>query len=325
MSLGRRDVLCLVLALLPCRLAAQVPPAGKVYRIGWLGTAHTDSLWEAFVEGLRERGWIEGKNLVFERLYSEGRNDRLAALAAQLVNENMDLIVTTGTPPSVAARDATTTIPIVFYAVGDPVGSGLVASLARPGRNLTGMGGLGVGSSVKQLELLKEVVPKASRIAMFVNDTFPLHAVVRAEVEPAARRLGVTLIPVQVRVPEDIDIAFATIGREKIDALLILGEPLIGAQRVRIAKLALDHRMPAISPFDIATEAGLLLSYGGRLVDSVRRVPHYVDRILKGAKPADLPVEQPTKFYLMINQKTADAIGVYVPRSMLARADQVIP
>lgn len=325
MSLGRRDVLCLVLALLPCRLAAQVPPAGKVYRIGWLGTAHTDSLWEAFVEGLRERGWIEGKNLVFERLYSEGRNDRLAALAAQLVNENMDLIVTTGTPPSVAAKDATTTIPIVFYAVGDPVGSGLVASLARPGRNLTGMGGLGVGSSVKQLELLKEVVPKASRIAMFVNDTFPLHAVVRAEVEPAARRLGVTLIPVQVRVPEDIDIAFATIGREKIDALLIIGEPLIGAQRVRIAKLALDHLMPAISPFDIATEAGLLLSYGGRLVDSVRRVPHYVDRILKGAKPADLPVEQPTKFYLMINQTTADAIGVSVPRSMLARVDQVIP
>ena len=178
--------------------------------------------------------------------------------------------------------------------------------------------------SVKQLELLKEMVPKASRIAMFVNDTFPLHTIIRAEIEPAARKLGVTLIPVQVRVPEDIDIAFATIGRDKIDALFILGEPLIGAQRVRVAKLALDHRMPAISPFDIATEAGLLMSYGRRLVDDARRVPHYVDRILKGAKPADLPVEQPTRFYLVINLKTADAIGLSVPRSILARADQVI-
>jgi putative ABC transport system substrate-binding protein len=323
MSLRRRDVLGLVFAMFPARLAAQGQPAPKVYRIGWLGAAHTDSLWEVFVEGLRERGWIEGKNLAFERLYSDGRNDRLPALAAQLVQRNVDLIVTVGTPPSVAARDATTTIPIVFFAVGDPVGSGLVASLARPDRNLTGLGGLGAGLSVKQLELLKEVVPKASRIAMFVNDMFPGHAIIRAEIEPAARRLGVTLIPVQVRVPEDIDIAFATIGREKIDALFILGEPLIGAQRVRIAKLALDHRMPAISPFDIATEAGLLLSYARSLVDDARRVPHYVDRILKGAKPADLPVEQPTRFYLSINLRTAAAIGVTVPPSTLARADQV--
>jgi putative ABC transport system substrate-binding protein len=185
------------------------------------------------------------------------------------------------------------------------------------------MGGLGTGLHVKALELLKEVVPKASRIAMLVNDAFPPHAVLRAEVEPAARRLGVTLIPVQVRVPEDLDIAFATIARDKIDALFILGDPLIHAERVRVAKLALDHRLPAISPFDIATEAGLLLSYGGRLVDDVRRVPHYVDRIVKGAKPADLPVEQPTRFYLSINVRTADAIGLPIPRSTLARADQV--
>jgi putative ABC transport system substrate-binding protein len=324
LSLGRRDVLCLVLALFSGRLAAQVPPTAKLYRIGWLGSAHTNSLWEAFVEGLRERGWIEGKNLVFERLYSDGHNDRFPALAAQLVNGNVDLIVTTGTPPSVAARDATTTIPIVFFAVGDPVVAGLVASYARPGRNLTGLGGLGAGSSLKQLELLKEMVPKAARIAMFVNDTFPGHTIIRAEIEPEARRLGVTLIPVQVRVPEDIDIAFATIGREKVDALFILGEPLIGAHRVRVAKLALDHRMPAISPFDVATEAGLLMSYARSLVDDARRVPHYVDRILKGAKPADLPVEQPTKFYLVINLKTADAIGLSIPPSILARADQVI-
>ena len=324
MSLGRRDVLCLVLALFPSRLAAQVPPAAKVYRIGWLGTAHTDADWEPFIEGLRELGWIEGKNLAFERLYSDGRSDRFPALAAQLVQRNVDLIVAVGTQPAVAARDATTTIPILFFYVGDPVGSGLVASLARPDRNLTGLGGLAPGLHVKQLELLKEVVPKASRIAMFVNDDFPLHTVIRAEIEPAARMLGVILIPIQAKIPEHIDIAFATITRDKIDALFLLGQPLIGAQRVRVAKLALDHRMPAISTFDIATEAGLLLSYGGRIADDARRLPHYVDRIFRGAKPADLPVEQATRFYLVINLKTADAIGVSVPRAMLARADQLI-
>ncbi len=324
MSLGRRDVLCLVLALFPGRLAAQVPPAAKVFRIGWLGTAHTDSEWDQFIEGLRERGWIEGKNLAFERLYSGGRSDRFPALAAQLVQRNVDLIVAVGTQPAVAARDATTTIPILFFYVGDPVGSGLVASLARPDRNLTRLGGFAAGLHVKQLVLLKEMVPKASRIAMFVNDDFPLHTVIRAEVEPAARKLGVILIPIQAKVPDDIDIAFATIARDNIDALLILGQPLIGAQRERVAKLALDHRMPAISTFDIATEAGLLMSYGSRIVDDARRLPHYVDRIFRGAKPADLPVEQPTRLYLVINQKTADAIGVSVSRSMLARADQVI-
>jgi putative ABC transport system substrate-binding protein len=295
-----------------------------VYRIGWLGTAHTDSEWEQFIEGLRERGWIEGKNLAFERLYSGGRSDRFPALAAQLAQRNVDVIVAVGTQPAAAARDATTTIPILFFFVGDPVGSGLVANLARPDRNLTGLGGFAAGLYVKQLQLLKEAVSKASRFAMFINDDFPLHAASRAEIEPAARRLGVTLIPVQVRVPEDIDIAFATIARDNIDALFILGQPLIGAQRERVAKLALDHRMPAISSFDIATEAGLLMSYGGRLLDDARRVPNYVDRIFRGAKPADLPVEQATRFYLVINLKTAEAIGLSVPRSMLARADQVI-
>jgi putative ABC transport system substrate-binding protein len=323
MSLGRRDVLCLVLALFPGRLAAQVPPVAKVYRIGWLGAAHTDSEWDQFIEGLRERGWIEGKNLAFERLYSDGRSDRLPALAAQLVQRNVDLIIAVGTQPAVAARDATTTIPILFFYVGDPVGSGLVANLARPDRNLTGLGGFAAGVHVKQLELLKEMVPKASRIAMFVNDDFLLHTVIRAEAEPAARKLGVILIPIQAKVPEDIDIAFATIAREKIDALFILGQPLIGAHRERVAKLALDHRMPAISTFDIATEAGLLMSYGSRIVDDARRVPHYVDRIFRGAKPADLPVEQATRFYLVINLKTAQALGLTIPQPLLQRAEVI--
>ena len=322
-SLSRRRLLSFSLALCPISLGAQGQRALKVYRIGWLGTSHVEVLWQAFVEGMRERGWIEGKNVTFERLFSEGRNDRLPALAAQLVQNKVDLIVTTGTPPSSAAKDATTTIPIVFFAVGDPVGSGLVASLARPGGNLTGASRIGPETTVKQLELLKEMVPKASRIAMFVNDRLPLHAVIRTQVEPVARSLGVTLIPIQVKAPEDFDAAFATIGREKIDALLIVGEPMIGAQRERIAQLALDHRLPAISPFDLATEAGVLMSYSSSLVDEVRSVPPYVDRILKGAKPADLPVERTTRFYLLINMKTATKIGLTVPPSLLSRADQV--
>ena len=256
-------------------------------------------------------------------MYSEGRNDRLPALAAQLVQRKVDLIVTVGTPPSEAARDATTTIPIVFFAVGDPVSTGLVASLARPAGNLTGASRIGPESAVKQLELLKEVVPRASRIAMFVNDELPLHAVVRAKVEPAARSLGVTLIPIQVRAPEDFDAAFATMTRERIDALFIVGEPMIGAQRKRIAELALDHHMPAVSPFELATEAGLLLSYSSNLGDEARSVAPYVDRILKGAKPADLPVERTSRFYLAINMKTATKIGLTVPPSILSRADQV--
>jgi putative ABC transport system substrate-binding protein len=322
-SPSRRRVLSLSLALCPTSLFAQERPAPKVYRIAWLGTAHNEPIWQAFVEGLRERGWIEGKNVTFERLYSEGRNDRFPALAAQLVQSKVDLIVTVGTPPSLAAKDATTTIPIVFFAVGDAVGSGLVASLARPGSNVTGTSRFGTELPEKQLQLLKEMVPKASRIAMFVNDRFPMHAVIQAKVESAARSLGVTLVPIQVRAPEDFDVAFATLARERIDALLIVGEPMIGAQRERIAQLAIEHRMPAISPFDFATEAGVLMSYSSRLIDEVRSVPPYIDRILKGAKPADLPVERTTQFYLAINMKTATKIGLTVPPSLLSRADPV--
>ncbi len=200
MSVRRRDILGLIVASFPARLAAQGLPAAKVHRIGWLGAAHTDYEWEPFVEGLRAQGWIEGQNIAFDRLYSGGRNDRLPELAAQLVQRNVDLIVAVGTPPAVAARDATTTVPIVFFFVGDPVGSGLVASYARPGRNLTGIGGFAAGLCVKQLEVLKEVVPKASRMAMFVNDDFPLHAAVAPKSSPRHGRLGVTLVPVQVKV-----------------------------------------------------------------------------------------------------------------------------
>lgn len=321
----RRDVLCLVAALFPAGLVAQVQSTKKVYRIGWLGSVALDARdREAFFDGLRERGWIDGDNLAIEYRYSGGRNDRFPALAAELVRHSVDVIVASGTPPAEAARDATTSIPVVFLYVGDPVGAGLVDSYARPGRNLTGMGGFAAGFYTKQLALLKEVVPKASRIGLLVNDTFSLHLALRGELEQAARRLGVTLVPVPVRVPEDIDAAFSTLAKDRVDALFIGGQPMIGAHRVRVAKRALDHRMPAISPFDHVTEAGLLLSYAGRFSDDVRRAPHYIDRIFRGAKPADLPVEQPTRVYLTINLRTAKAIGVAVPPSVIARADRVI-
>ena len=321
MTMRRRDVLRLSFAMFPTLLAAQRP---RVYRIGWLSASMVDGPpWEAFIDGMRERGWVEGQNVAFERLTSGGRNDRFPALVAELVRRNVDVIVAAGTPPAVAARDGTTTIPIVFYFVGDPVGSGLVDSLARPGRNLTGTGGLAPGLYVKQLEMLKEIVPKASRIGLFVNNDFPLHTAVLPDIESSARRIGVTLRPVQVKVPEDIDRAFAAIARDNVGALFILGQPFLAAERVRVAKLAIDQRLPAISGFDIATEAGILASYAPRLVDDLRRLPHYVDRILKGTKPAELPVEQPTRFYLAINLQTATAIGLALPPSIVARADQL--
>jgi len=308
----------------PLRAPAQQP--AKVFRIGWLSSTWVTKtpLWEVFIAGMRELGWIEGQNFTVENLVSEGDSERFPALAAALVQRKVDLIVTAGTPPTTAAKNATATIPIVFWSVGDPVGSGFVASLARPGGNITGLGGLGPGVQGKQLELLKETVSKATRIAMMVNSAFPLHTILRAEVERVARSLGVTLIPVEVRVPEDIDGAFATIAREKVDALLILGQPFMYGIRDKVARLALEQRLPAINPFGELAQAGLLMAYASRWVDDVRRLPYYIDRILKGAKPGDLPVEQPTRIYLTVNLKTAKAIGLTIPQSILLRADEVI-
>jgi putative ABC transport system substrate-binding protein len=273
---------------------------------------------------MRERGWIEGENVIFERLYSDGRSERFPGLAADLVQRRVDLIITAGTPPTAAAKGATSTIPIVFFYVGDPVVSGLVASLARPGGNVTGTGGLGTGLHGKMLDLLKEVVPKATRIAMFVNSTLALHAAYRAELEPAARSMGITLTPVEVRASEDLDAAFAAITRDKADALLILGQPLMAVQRAQIARMALQHRMPAINVFVEVAEAGLLMSYGNTMIDDMRRLPYYVDRILKGSNPAELPVELASKYHFAINLKTAKALGITIPPAVLQRADQVI-
>ncbi len=323
----RRTLICAIAgAPLAAGLAGRAQTPGKVYRIGWLSSGPwggTQPL-EAFNQGMRELGWVEGRHYVVDNRYSEGHSERFPALAADLVQRKVDLLVGSGTPHTTALKNATATIPIIFYAVSDPVGSGLVASLARPGGNVTGRGGLGPGTQAKQLELLREVVPKASRIATLFNPALSFHAAIAAEVEPAARRLGITLRPIELRSPDDIDAAFATLAREPVDALLIFGQGFLYQNGARVAKLAIEQRLPAIIPFQELARDGVLMSYGSSILDDVRRVPYFVDRVLKGAKPAELPVEQPSRFYLTINQKTAKALGITIPQSVLLRADEVI-
>ena len=321
----RRDTLPFIIALCAGPLSAQGQQAGKVYRIAWLSNSSyaTSLLWPEFAGGMRERGWIEGQNFTVEHLVSEGHSGRFPALAAEAVQRKADLIVCAGTPPTTAAKNVTSTIPILFFYVGDPVGSGFVASLARPGGNITGLGGLSPAIYAKQLALLKEVVPKASRVAMLFNPTVH-HAAARADIESTARSLKVTLRPVELRSPQELDAAFATVAGEKTDALLIMGQPFLFDARTRLAKFATEQRLPAIIGFEEVAQAGVLMSYGDRVVDAVQRLPHYVDRIFRGAKPAELPVEQATRFYLTINLKTAKAIGLAVPRALLQRADSVI-
>jgi putative tryptophan/tyrosine transport system substrate-binding protein len=321
----RRDTLAFILAFCATPLAGHAQQT-RVYRIAWLsGTAIAPGgVWSEFIAGMRELGWSEGQNFTVENLRYEGRSERLPALAAEAVERKFDLIICAGTPPAVAARNATTAIPIVFYFVGDPLGTGLVASLARPGGNITGLGGLGAGVYGKMLEVLVEAAPNATRIAMLTNPTFPLHAGFAADAEAAARKLKLTLKSVELRSPEDLDSAFAEIAREKADALLILGQPFLFGQGPRVAGMAIAQRLPAMIPFEQVVHDGILMSFGSKIVDDARRLPYFVDRILKGASPGSLPVEQPSRFYLTINLKTANAIGVSVPRSLLQRADLVI-
>jgi putative tryptophan/tyrosine transport system substrate-binding protein len=319
----RRFLLTSLAASVAAPLATEAQQIGKLHRIGLLGNAPEPAA-KAYDTGLRERGWLEGQNFVWERRFSEGRNERFPSLAADLLQAKPDVIITVGTAPTVAAKAATTTVPIVFHAVGDPVGSGVVVSLSRPGGNATGLGGFGPGLHGKMLELLKEAVPRASRVGMLVNPSFALHTTYRREVEAAANRLIVSLLPVDIEGPDQLDRAFATAVKEKLDGLVILGHPMMFVFRERIARLALDHRMPAIIVFSEAVDAGLLMSYGDRRVQQLLRVSYYVDRILRGAKPADLPVELTTQFYLHVNLKTAKALGLTIPPSLLLRADQVI-
>ena len=311
-------------------LAAGAQQAGKVYRIGVIGnsppnTSVSSRFHEAFRQGLRERGWVEGRNTVIEWRFAEGRMERLPDLAAELVRLKVDVIVTTaGGPGARAAKQATTTIPIVAVAISDPVGQGLVASLARPGGNVTGLATLYPELAVKRLGLLKETLPGVSRVAVLWNAANPGNVIILRGVQAAAQTLGVTLQLREVRGPDDFDAAFAKMSRERSDALMILDDPLLFHHQVSIVDFAARKRLPAMYPFRESVEAGGLIAYSVNLSELHRRAAYYVDKILKGTDPGELPFEQPTNFELVINLKTAKALGLTIPPSLLARADQVI-
>jgi putative ABC transport system substrate-binding protein len=282
-------------------------------------------LWEPFVQGLRELGYVEGENLVIERRYApEGQPDQLPKLAADLVRLKVDVIVAGGSLTPYAAKLATTTLPVVITNHGDPVGSGLVVSLARPGGNITGLSLLSPELVGKQLELLKKAIPRIVRIAVLWNPTSQTHPRMLNEAEAPARALGLRLEQLPASGRDGYDRAFATMTRARADALLVLGDPIFWYQRSQIVELATKSRLPGMFGQREYVEAGGLMSYGANLRDNFRRAATYVDRILKGTKPADLPVEQPTKFELVINLKTAKALGLPIPQSVLQGADQVI-
>jgi putative ABC transport system substrate-binding protein len=315
-------------ALLAAPLAAEAQQAGKVHRIGYLASTSATAarhLLEAFRQGLGELGWVEGQNVLIEYRFAEGRHERLPELAAELVRLKLDLILAGPTPPALAAKNATGTIPIVMTAVGDPVRLGLVTSLARPGGNVTGVS-FDVGLEVfpKALELLRESVPNVRRVAVLSNPANPAQAVAVNDVTAAARSLGLQLRLLEARGPDAFDGAFAAMGKDRVDALLVLTDPLFIIHKARLADLAARYRLPSVYAIKENVEAGGFMSYGPSLVAAFRRAAVFVDKILKGAKPADLPVEQPTKFELVINLKTAKALGLTIPPSLLQRADQVI-
>jgi putative tryptophan/tyrosine transport system substrate-binding protein len=304
--------------------------AKKVPRIGILRsvtlTPAAQLIGEAFLQGLRELGWTEGENVVIEYRYAEGKVERLPDLAAELVGLNVDVIFAGDASAALAAKRATSITPIVFSTLGDPVRTGLVVSLARPGGNLTGLAGLGPELSGKQLELLKEVVPKLTRVALLANPSGRGFAdPVIQETEVAARSLAIRLQVVKVSEPDKLEEAFSAMARERAAALMVLADPIMFiSQRKRILGLVEKSRLPAIYVETAWVPAGGLMSYAPNLPERYRRVAYYVDKILKGAKPGDLPVEQPTKFELIINLKAAKQIGLTIPPNVLARADRVI-
>jgi putative ABC transport system substrate-binding protein len=320
-------------ALLAAPLAAEAQQTAKIARIGYLGYLGTNNrassphLQEAFLQGLRDLGYVEGRNLVIEYRRAEGKLERLPALAAQLVALHVDVIVALRTPEARAAKQATRTLPIVFTSSSDPVSSGLVTSLARPGGNVTGLSNLSPELVGKCLEQLTQAVPGVSRIAaLWHRGALPERTEkdMLKGAEAAARRLGVRLQFVEARGPEDFDRAFSEITAGRAGALTVLTSGMFFGERRRLVDLAAKNRLPTVYPWRESVEAGGLMAYGPDLADLFRRTAAYVDRILKGAKPGDLPIEQPTKFELVINLKTAKALALTIPPSLLQRADQVI-
>jgi putative ABC transport system substrate-binding protein len=311
--------------LVIARSVAEAQPAAKVYRIGFLSLLPAESGTAPFIalsEGLRDLGYVEGRNIIFERRYADGRLERLPDLAAELVRLRVDVIVATTNPSIAAAKRATATIPIVMTNATDPVAAGFIASLARPGGNITGVN-VDANQEIlgKNLGLLTEIVPRLSRVGVLRQVESGSGF---AELEASARKLNIALEVVDIRSPNDIDGAFVAMTGKKVGAVIFVGGPLLYIRRQQIADLALKHRLPAIHLLKEYAQAGLLMTNGPNLLDIFRRAAGYVAKILGGAKPADLPIEQPSKFELTINRETAKTLGITIPNDMLLRANEVI-
>jgi putative tryptophan/tyrosine transport system substrate-binding protein len=324
--MNRRDSLLALLALGVSR-RPMAQPAGLVYRIGFLGgglPSTSKSNVEGFREGMRELGYLEGRNYVLDFRWGEGRNDRLAELAAEFVTANVNVIVTSGEPAIRAAQQATTTLPIVMGAVGDPVGAGFAASLARPGGNITGVSNLAAEMPGKWLQLLHEADPKLAHVAVLWNPANATHLALWNEARAAARIMGIKVLGVEFNGPDDFERGFSDMALYRVDGVLVLPDPVTTSNRARLAELMARRRLPGIALFRESAEAGFLLSYGVSNFDNHRRAAAYVVKILKGAKPGDLAIEQGTRFELVVNLKTAKALGLTIPESLLGRADEVI-
>jgi len=318
----------LILSLLMVPPAADAQQPAKVPRVGWLSdgirAGARSHLHEAFLHGLRDLGYVEGENLIMERRDAEGQLERLPELAAQLVGRKVDVIVTWSVPGTRAAQRATSTIPIVMAEAGDPVRTGRVASLARPGGNVTGLSTMSSDIAGKQLQLLKEAAPQISRVAVLYNPTFPASVLGMREAQAAGLALGLAILPMEVHTSDELEDQFAVMTSVHVDALLTLGDPFASTHQRRILDFAAKSQWPASYRWREFVEAGGLMSYGPSLRDFFRRAATYVDKILKGEKPANLPVEQPMKFELVINLKTAKALGLTIPPTLLFQADEVI-
>jgi putative ABC transport system substrate-binding protein len=325
----RKLIIALGASALTSPFTLHAQPQNKIWRLGYLDFGSRKSTVDsgrhaALIEGLRERGYVEGRNFVLETRYADGDADRLNGFAAELVRQNVDMILSTGGPATHAAKRATAAIPIVVTITTDPVGEGFAASLARPGGNMTGMA-TGIEDTIlKLLELLILAVSKVKRIAVITNPASPPHAPLLARLQTAARQGGKEVVPVSARTASEIERGFTTMTRERADGVIILADSFLFSQRAQIAAFSLKQRLPSINALAGYAEGGGLMSYGLDVNDNFRRVGIFVDKIAKGAKPGDIPFEQPTRYYLVINRKTATALGVKVSGELLTRADKVI-
>ena len=327
--INRRKIVIALGAGVLAPFASLAQQQGKVWRVGFLVQRHmefvdADYNYGPFMQGMRELGYVVGKNLVIEWRSAEGKAERLPELAAELVRLKLDVLATAGTPAALAAQKATATLPIVMISVGDPVGNGLVKSLARPGGNSTALSNMNTDLAPKLLEMLRGMVPKVTRVAVLVNPSNVTNTSGLKNIQAAAQKLGVKIQPVAASTPQEIASAFAAMARQHAGALIVLRAAFFNQQKHQIVELAAKHRLPSISGDSEYAEAGGLMSYGNNVRENYKRAATYVDKIFKGANPGDLPVEQPTTFELFINRKTANALGLKIPNSMLAQATKVI-